>query len=602
MPLKRLVRSCIVVVCCVVARDASAQLLTNTVNSILSPVKTLTCSVSALSSSPKLDAALQSWTRDGAAGSQRVIITARPGLLGAVRTLLTTRIGAALGELTGIGAIIAEVSSADLGLLVCDSSVSSVSLDAVVRPTGEVTADVPYSLRATLGLTEQAPAGNGIGVAVIDSGIASSRDFDNRIVAFYDFTNGARATAPSDGYGHGTHVAGLIAGSGSLETGAPYRGVGAQVRLIGMKVLDRTGAGRTSDVIRAVEYATARRAQLGIRVINLSLGHPVYEPASRDPLVRAVESASKQGIIVVAAAGNRGLNPDSGQTGYGGITSPGNAPSAITVGALTTRNTTTRSDDGVAAYSSRGPSWYDGFAKPDILAPGHALVSTAAVASKLYADNSAARVSTYYLRLSGTSMAAAVATGTVALILEANQAAHPNAPPLTPNAVKAILQYSALPMYDASAVAYDTLTQGAGALNATGAIELARVTDTNLPVGSYWWSAFVDPLTVIAGEAWEWSQHIVWGTNIVWGTCVDTHQQAWSVDITWGGAASWGSHIVWGTDTVWGSDSVAWASNIVWGTGLIGTSVDGDNIVWGTAEEPGTTVWGNLSDASQQYP
>ena len=131
--------------------------------------------------------------------------------------------------------------------------------------------------------------GRGVGVAIIDSGIAPTRDLDGRIAAFYDFTKGGIATTPKDEYGHGTHIAGLIAGSGEHSNGK-YVGVATAARLIGLKVLDDQGAGYTSDVIAAVEFATDNKAALGIDVINMSLGHPIYEPAATDPLVQAVEA------------------------------------------------------------------------------------------------------------------------------------------------------------------------------------------------------------------------------------------------------------------------------------------------------------------------
>ena len=140
-------------------------------------------------------------------------------------------------------------------------------------------------------------------------------------------------------------------------------------------------------MIDAVEFAIANKSRFGINVINLSLGHPIYEPAATDPLVQAIETAVRAGIVVVVAAGNYGYNPAMGQTGYAGIASPGNAPSAITVGADVTNNTLTRLDDRLADYSSRGPTWYDGFAKPDVLAPGQSLVSTDAVGSTLDVTN-----------------------------------------------------------------------------------------------------------------------------------------------------------------------------------------------------------------------
>jgi serine protease AprX len=252
--------------------------------------------------------------------------------------------------------------------------------------------------------------------------------------------------------------------------------VAPAVRLVGLKVLNTQGQGLTSNVIRAIEFAVEYRLALGIDIINLSLGHPINEPAATDPLVQAVEAAVRAGIIVVTSAGNNGTNPETGEVGYAGINSPGNAPSAITVGALKTQNTVTRSDDRVADYSSRGPTWYDGFAKPDLVAPGHALVSNAAgrkstLIKKKYRSLQVKLDGELFLKLSGSSMATAVTTGVAALVLEANRNAHTvlatscvttddvigwnlsycapaAAPPLTPNAVKMILQYTALRTQD----------------------------------------------------------------------------------------------------------------------------------------------------------
>ncbi len=144
-----------------------------------------------------------------------------------------------------------------------------------------------------------------------------------------------------------------------------------------------TAPGYTSSVLRALEFAIENKDKLNIDIINLSLGHPVYESPSTDPLVRAVEDAVRAGIVVVTSAGNYGLNQETGEAGYAGITSPGNAPSAITVGALDTHETVDRSDDTVAPYSSRGPAWYSGLAKPDLVAPGHRLVAVGAYSGSL---------------------------------------------------------------------------------------------------------------------------------------------------------------------------------------------------------------------------
>ena len=311
----------------------------------------------------KLDHVLQRASADQ--GQQRVIIRVRPGYEALVRETLRVRGHQAGASHQLIGGLAALVPGAALGQLASDPRIASVSVDAVVRPSAEPQwspGSAPPSinlLRDTLGLDGLDVTGAGVGVAVIDSGIAPSQDLLGRIAAFYDFTNGrSRPAYPSDEYGHGTHIAGLIAGSGQLSA-STYRGVAPRVRLVGLKVLDEDGDGYTSDVVRAIEFVVANRAALGIDIINLSLGHPIFEPAATDPLVLAVEQAVRAGLVVVTAAGNVGLSPGTGEPGYAGILSPGNAPSAITVGATTTADTAVRSDDRVAPFSSRGPSWYD---------------------------------------------------------------------------------------------------------------------------------------------------------------------------------------------------------------------------------------------------
>ena len=276
---------------------------------------------------------------------------------------------------------------------------------------------LPASLRERLGVDRASYTGAGIGVAIIDSGIDPNRDLAGAIAGFWDFTHGGSAPVTAyDDYGHGTHVAGLIASSGRLS-GGDFRGVAPGVRLFGLKVLDAQGRGRSSDVLRAIDFVIANRNTKGIDVINLSLGHPILESAATDPLVLAVERAVRAGLVVIVAAGNVGTDAN-GDPGYAGILSPGNAPSAITVGAVDTKNTTLHDDDRMAWFSSRGPTWYDGFAKPDVVAPGVSLVSDAPRSSSLlnvYPQLTVTKNGKKFAMLSGTSMAAAVATGVASL-------------------------------------------------------------------------------------------------------------------------------------------------------------------------------------------
>ena len=204
-------------------------------------------------------------------------------------------------------------------------------------------------------------------------------------------------------------------------------------KFVSLRVLNTLGVGSTSSVIAAIQWAIANKSQQGIDVINLSLGHPIFEPAATDPLVQAVESAVRSGITVVVAAGNMGINPFTGQVGYTGISSPGNAPSAITVGSSRTMGTTTRQDDLVSDFSSRGPTWYDAYQKPDVVAPGQYLLGPATTSQVLYGLLPMLRGPSYggraYMYMSGTSMAAGVVSGSVALMIEQSRLTFSNARP-----------------------------------------------------------------------------------------------------------------------------------------------------------------------------
>jgi serine protease AprX len=590
-------------------------------------------------SSGKLDRVLAGGSSQG---SQRVIIRTRPGAQGSIRHKLERNGDRVHKEHRLVHAVSARVSREQLAALAADPDVESVSVDAVVRAHSTLSLSSLTStptLKDSLGIADWF-SGAGVAVAVIDSGIAPISDLGTRLVGFYDFTYGraGAASAPYDEYGHGTHIAGLIASSGVSSTKHSYEGVAPGAKLLGVKVLDRNGAGYTSDVISALELVVANKDRFGIRVVNLSLGHPIYESAATDPLVQAVESAVRSGLIVVVAAGNYGTNPVTGAAGYGGITSPGNAPSAITVGAANTKGTVHRNDDRVAAYSSRGPSWYDGIAKPDLLAPGDSLISNevdGSTLAALYPGLIIESGSSKFLRLSGSSMATAVVSGLVAVMLDANQAAAYQrwsstrgrkaayvAPPrLTANAVKAMLQYSATPLRDAAGQPYDHLTQGTGLVNGFGAVNLAYYTDTAQPTGAYWSIQYVTPLTIFGGLPEGWAQAGIWGTRIVRGSSLmEVHQSAYDENIVWGTGEYnivWGTvgddeNIVWGTsidlgfdiawsgnvtldeNIVWGTFN-SWDENIVWGTSLVGY-FDGENIVWGSTDGEENIVWGTLLD------
>jgi serine protease AprX len=484
--------------------------------------------------SPKLDAALQA----SPSGTARVIVRVVPGQAANVADGLRKRGRAVFKQYTLINAVAAEATADDLAALQADPAVAGVSIDAMVGGTANTSQTQDASaLLSTLRLPLQSVTGKGVGIAVVDSGLAVNGDFS--AVSFYDFTSSVPG-APYDDYGHGTHVSGLINGKGSMSQGA-YTGIAPRAKLIEFKVLDAQGHALTSTVIAALEFAVANKDALG--------------------------------IDVVVAAGNVGRNVTTGAPGYAGILSPGNAPSAITVGALDTKNTTSRSDDVVAPYSSRGPTWYDALPKPDLVAPGQSLIADAAIGSTLFAALPNAQVAgtggvARYMRLSGTSMAAAVTSGVAALVIEASRDAFGVTP--TPAAVKAILMYTALPLGGV-----DALTQGHGALNASGAVALT------LAAGAAGWPAagfdglVTPPTTTIGSETWTWSQAAESGDTVVWGTTDGATEPAWAQTVVWGTVSFEGDTVVWGT---YDSDTVVWGTydldTVVWGTN--------DTVVWGT--------------------
>ena len=272
-----------------------------------------------------------------------------------------------------------------------------------------------------------------------------------------DFTD-SRSIGRDD-YGHGTHVAGIIAGS--QDSG--YAGVAPGAHLVSLKVLKADGSGDTSDVIAAIDWAIRNRLRYNLRVINLSLGHPVFESYREDPLCQAVERAVNAGMVVVAAAGNFGKTAE-GKAVVGGIVSPGNSPSALTVGASNTRGTAQRSDDVMATYSSRGPTAIDGLLKPELVAPGNRIVAAAAASAYLtrtYPERVVfGQDLARYAEMSGSSMSAAVVSGSVALLLEAK-------PRLTPAQVKLALQVTSSRVAGAGLI-----EAGAGQVNVIAALGL----------------------------------------------------------------------------------------------------------------------------------
>ena len=279
---------------------------------------------------------------------------------------------------------------------------------------------------------DQRLTGKGITIAILDTGIYPHPDLANRIIGFVDFVN--NRNNPYDDNGHGTHCAGDAAGNG-LRSSGKYAAAAPEASLIGVKVLDRTGAGSLELIIRGVEWCikyNERYPKRPIHIISMSLGNlpEKFTSEHEDPMVRIVEAAWDSGITVCVAAGNAGPNA-------GTITSPGISQKVITVGALDTNESSfTRDDDEVAFFSSRGPTLY-GIAKPDLLVPGANIVSLRAPHSYLDKMQKSSRVDRDYFVLSGTSMATPICAGIAALILQ-------QSPHLAPEKVKQQCQRSAV--------------------------------------------------------------------------------------------------------------------------------------------------------------
>jgi serine protease AprX len=418
-------------------------------------------------------------------------------------------------------------------------------------------------------------AGSGVTVAILDSGIAADADLvqpNNRILASVNFAD-ERFT--SDPGGHGTHIAGIVAGNGT-NSGGQFVGIAPQANVVDVRVLGNTGSGRISSVVRGIEWVLAHRADYNIRVINLSFGAPATLPYRADPMSAAVEIAWRRGLVVVAASGNGGPQRDT-------VVTPGIDPYVITVGATDDRGTVGRGDDMLAWFSAWGSP--DSNAKPDLVAPGRRIVSLrvpGSVLDTLFPDHVVvAQNGSTYLRLTGTSMATAVVSGAAALLLQRR-------PNLTPDQVKALLvgttqQYGG----DSGQVLPDPIADGSGLLNAYAAVNasppgapasggllfgvlqsvftVACVNQGLRPADGFARALY----PVLFGSPLQWNDPLFGGIFwplLTWDTLV-WNSVAWD-NFTWDSVA-WDS-VAWDS-VAW--DSVAWDS-IAW------DSVAWDSIAW----------------------
>ena len=300
--------------------------------------------------------------------------------------------------------------------------------------------------------------GQGVRVAVLDTGIARLPDFAGRLVDGVDLSG--ENNPFHDSYGHGTFVAGLIAGNGA-SSGGQYIGEAPGADLVSVKVAGSSGTTDLATVIQGVDWVVAHRSTDHIGVLNMSLGAAPFTSTILNPLDMAVEAAWRSGVAVVASAGNAG--PFNGT-----ILSPGDDPLAITVGAVDDNGTAKATDDTMGTFSSVGPTNPDGWFKPDLVASGRSVVSLRAPGSTIDANFPSARIGTANFVGSGTSFSAAITSGAAALVLQQNAAVAGQ-----PDALKARLLGAASP-----GPVGNPVVDGHGSLNAYGAAMSNDVTLT----------------------------------------------------------------------------------------------------------------------------
>jgi serine protease AprX len=401
----------------------------------------------------------------GVNGAAHVVVRGTRSAAAAV----TREGGRVTHELPIIGGFSATVPGGSIDRIARLPGVTSITDDAPMRvsaapltddsgPTAPQPADVYQSVAGADALQAHGDSGQGVTVALIDTGVTAMPDLAGRLVpvsstpfgpANASCVNFAGDGTCDDEYGHGTFIAGLIAGTGAQSSGE-YAGVAPNAKILSIKIAGADGSADVSTVIAALQWVVLFHRSYGIKVLNLSLGSNSDQPYSLSPLDFAVEQAWKAGVTVVVSASN--LGPAAGT-----IDKPADDPYVLTVGAIDDQGTVDTSDDSVPDFSARGPTAADGLDKPDLVAPGAHLVSLAAPGASI-TTQFPSDMPAPYRRGSGTSMSTAVTSGLVADVLSAR-------PTWTPDRVKFALTATANP--DASS---DPETVGAGLVDGYAAL------------------------------------------------------------------------------------------------------------------------------------
>jgi serine protease AprX len=370
--------------------------------------------------------------------------------------------GSITHDLPIINGFSAKVPASDVPLISRMPGVTSVTLDRAthVQSTAGSTNNIPSVYKQIVRgdkLAKSGGNGAGVTVALIDTGVTPLPDIANSLVTVTtdplgqvnaQCINMTDEPTCNDSYGHGTFMAGIIAGNGAAS-GGKYVGMAPGAKIVSVKIAGATGASDVSTIIAAIQWVVSFKAQYGIGVLNLSLGTDSTQSYSVDPLDYAVERAWQSGIVVNVAASNRGPSAAT-------ISDPANDPFVVTVGAIDDKGTTGFGDDILPNFTSRGPT-SDGMAKPDVVAPGAHIVSLAAPGASI-TTQFPPTMTAPYRRGSGTSMATAVVSGLVAQMLSLQ-------PALTPDRVKYALMSTAHP--DASS---DVMAVGSGVVDGSAAL------------------------------------------------------------------------------------------------------------------------------------
>ena len=507
-------------------------------------------------------------------------------------------------KLVLINALSVQLPQTAIAPMSDDDAVAYISPDRLVRSHSDGAAASAVLADYANGLGFD---GSGVGVAVIDSGFYRGgllRDpaGKSRVLFNLDLVGGDL----SDPFGHGSLVAGIIGGN-SIASDCPsceafVRGIAPKVSFIDLRALDNSGSGTDSAVIAALQAAVQLKSKYNIRVLNLSLGRPVRESYSLDPLCRAVEQAWKAGIVVVVSAGNNGRDNSAGTNGYATIEAPGNDPYVITVGAINTKRTPSRADDVMTSFSSKGPTAIDHIVKPDLVAPGN---EVPALLQQVLSDQrqfgiSASSGTGNYTTLSGTSAAAAVVSGAASLLIQQD-------PTLTPDEVKARLMKTAdknLPSHSTVIngnttyiVQSDVFAVGAGYLNLQTALS-----DTDLAPGvAKSPTAYYNPGS---GDAYFRADSTTpWGYPITQaGVSTAGGAETWRATNVWGENVFLPNNAMWGGNAVtirpdnamWGGNAVTISpDNAMWGGNAV--TISPDNAMWGgnaVTIRPDNAMWG----------